>query len=77
MQLSREHVIKVLGDVDDAIITEVIGMGTTAEELAEAQAWIANDEALMNTGKPMVVGRVSRLAEILSSLEERDDPDQP
>jgi hypothetical protein len=73
--LSREQVIKALGDVDDAIITEVVGMGATAEELAEAQAWIANDEALINSGKPLVVGRISRLADILSSLEERDEPD--
>jgi hypothetical protein len=52
-------------------------MGVTAEELAEAQAWITNDEALINSGKPLVSGRVSRLVEIFTSMEDDDDPHQP
>ena len=29
---------------------QIIGTGATVEELAEAQAWIANDEPLLNAG---------------------------
>jgi hypothetical protein len=76
MSLSREQLIKALGDVEDAALADILAMGATAEELAEAQAWITNDEALINSGKPPVSGRVSRLAEILTSIEDDDDPHQ-
>jgi hypothetical protein len=48
----------VLGDVD---------------ELALAQAWLANDEALCQC-RLLPAGRVARLVEILETLE-RDDRD--
>jgi hypothetical protein len=51
-------------------------MEATAEELAQVQAWITNDEALINSGKPLADARVSRLVEILTSIEEQDDPDR-
>jgi hypothetical protein len=75
MPLTRDEIIKALGDVDDAVIAELIRMGATTEELAEAQAWIANDEALMNAGKPLASGRPARLAEIMGTLEEEKYPD--
>jgi hypothetical protein len=47
-------------------------MDATVEELAEANAWIANDEALMNLGQPLARGRVSRLVEIIATLKEAE-----
>jgi hypothetical protein len=76
MVLTREQLIKALGDVDDAALSEILAMRATAEELAEAQAWIINDEPLINSGKPLMSGRVSRLAELLTSIEHDDDPQQ-
>lgn len=70
MALSREQLVKALGNVEDAVVAEVLGMEATAEELAQAQARITNDEALINSGKPRAYGRVSRLVEILTSIEE-------
>jgi len=43
-RLTREDVIKAVGGVDDVTIAEIIGTGATADELAEAQAWIVNDD---------------------------------
>ena len=76
MALNREQLVRAVGNVDDAVVAEVLGMEATAEKLAQAQAWITNDEALMNSGKPLAGGRVSRLIEILASIEEQDDPDR-
>jgi hypothetical protein len=76
MALNREQLVRAVGNVDDAVVAEVLGMEATAEELAQAQAWITNDEALMNSGKPLAGGRVSRLIEIPASIEEQDDPDR-
>jgi hypothetical protein len=67
--LTRTDVIAALGPIDDLIVAEIIGMRATADELAEAQAWVGNDEPLMNSGKPLAQGRVARLVEILDNLQ--------
>ena len=73
--LTRDDVIKAVVEVDDVTIAEIIGTGATAEELAEAQAWIVNDEPLLNAGKPLASGRVRELIDILAELEPAEDDD--
>jgi hypothetical protein len=68
--LTRDEVVTILGPVDDGIITEVIATEATLKELVEAQAWIANDEAPMNEGRPLASGRVGRLVEILADQDD-------
>jgi hypothetical protein len=75
-RLARDDVIKAVGEVDDVTIAQIIGTGATAEELAEAQAWIVNDEPLMNAGKPLPSGRVGELVEILTELEPDEDDEK-
>ena len=72
-RLTRDDVTAAIGGVDDVTIAEIIGTGAMAEELAEAQAWIVNDEPLMNAGKPLPSGRVGQLVEILTELEPDED----
>jgi hypothetical protein len=74
--LTREDVIKAVGGADDVTIAEIIGTGATADELAEAQAWIVNDDALLNAGKPLPSGRVRELIDILAELEPNEDEDK-
>jgi hypothetical protein len=71
--LIRDDVIKAVGEVDDVTIAEIIGTGATAEELAEAQAWIANEDVLLDAGKPPPAGRVRELVEILAELETSEE----
>ena len=73
--LTPDDVTKAFGRIDDVTITEIIGTGATADELAEAQAWVVNDEPLMNAGKPLPGGRVRELIDILAELEPSDDID--
>jgi len=73
MRVTRDDITKAVGPVDDMTIAEIIGTGATVEELAEAQAWIANDEPLMNAGRPLATGRVRQLIDILAELEQRED----
>jgi hypothetical protein len=75
-RVTRDDVIKAVGGVDDMTITEIIGTGATAGELAEAQAWIVNDDPLLNAGKPLASGRVRRLIDILAELEPGEDDDK-
>ena len=75
MPLSREEIILALGEVDEVMIAQIIASGASTHELAEAQAWVSNDEPLLNSGKPLPRGRVGLLTDILSILEEeKADP---
>lgn len=70
--MTREDIVAVLGPVDDLVIA---AMGATAEELAEAGCWVANDEPLIGSGRPLASGRVGRLVELLAAAEEDDELD--
>ena len=72
-RITRDDVVKAVGPADDVTIAQIIGTAATVDELAEAQAWIANDEPLMNAGKPLPSGRVGELIEILTELEASED----
>jgi hypothetical protein len=72
-QITRDDVTRAIGGIDDVTIAEIIATGATAEELAEAEAWIANDEPLMNAGRPLATGRVRELIDILTELDPEDD----
>jgi hypothetical protein len=77
-RITRDDAIRAIGRANDAAIAEMIGTGATVEELAEAQAWLANDEPMLNSGRPLAHGRVRLLVDILSDLqaaeEEEDGP---
>lgn len=67
--LTRDAVLKAVGEVDDSIVAGLVGMGVTSEELAEARAWVDSDEALVNSGKPLPSGRVAQVVELLSTID--------
>lgn len=63
--LTKEGVQRVLGPVDNAFLAELAGTGASDRELAEAHAWVMNDEVLVNDFRPMPKGKVAELVEIL------------
>jgi hypothetical protein len=75
-RVTRDDVTKAVGRADDVTIAEIIGTGATVEELAEAQAWLVNDEPLLNDGRPLARGRVRELIDILAELEPSEDDDK-
>jgi hypothetical protein len=75
-RITKDDAIRAVGGADDVAIAEIIGTGATVDELAEAQAWIANDEPLMNAGKPLPSGRVGELVELLSELASDEDDEK-
>ncbi|MBV8568726.1 MAG: hypothetical protein JO273_25065 [Methylobacteriaceae bacterium] len=56
--------------LDDEIVAQIEASGASTEELAEATAWVTNDEALINAGRRLADGRTARLVEILAALDE-------
>jgi len=71
--LTRKDVTAMLGEFDDEVVAEIIATGATPEELAEAHAWLANDEPLMNAGRPLPSGRAARLVDILAAITEEEE----
>lgn len=63
--LTREGVQRVLGPVDNHFAAELVATGASEAELAEAHAWVTNDEALVNDFRPLPTGRVAELVDIL------------
>ena len=76
-RLSRDDVVKSVDRADDVTIAQIIGTGASIEELAEARAWLANDEPMINDLRPLAQGRVRELVDILSELEEDGDEEGP
>jgi hypothetical protein len=72
-ELTRNDVVAALGRVDDITLAEIIATGASRQELTEAVAWIANDEPLLNAGRPLASGRTGRLVEILASRQEDEE----
>lgn len=75
--LTRKDIAALFGDLDDVEVADIIATGATAEELAEAHAWLANDEPLLNAGRPLPGGRVARLVDILAAISEEEEADEP
>jgi hypothetical protein len=76
-RITRDDVIHAVGSVDDVTVAKIIATGATIEELAEAQAWMANDEPMLNSGRPLAQGRSRELVDILSNIvsEEEEEPE--
>jgi hypothetical protein len=70
--LTRKDVTEMFGELEDVVIAKVIATGATREELAEAHAWLANDEPLMNTGRSLPSGRAARLVDIIAAINEEE-----
>jgi hypothetical protein len=74
-RITKDDIVTAISGVDDTTVAEIIATGATTHELAEALAWMANDEPMMNTGRPLATGRVRALVDILSELEPDDEED--
>jgi hypothetical protein len=74
--LTQKDVITMVGEVDEVVIAKIIATGATTDELAEAHAWLANDEPLMNAGRPLPSGRVARLVDIIAAIKEEEEQEE-
>jgi hypothetical protein len=75
-RLTRDDITRSVSGADDITIARILGTGATVDEWTEAQAWITNDEPLMNAGKPLASGRVRQLLDILAEFEPAEEDDR-
>ncbi len=71
-KLTRDAAKALIGPANDLMLTRILDTGATPGELAEAVAWIENDEAILNEGRPIPTGWVGQLIEILTIKDEED-----
>jgi hypothetical protein len=69
MRLSSEDVRAVVGPIDETLLADILATGASAQELAEAWAWVSADEALVNEGRALPSGRVAQLIDLLEPDE--------
>jgi hypothetical protein len=72
-RVTKEDVRDAFKGLDDVTVSEIIATGATVSELAEAQAWLVNDEPLLNAGRPLATGRVRELIDILAEFDPNED----
>lgn len=75
-RLTRDEVRALTGRSSDGVVTEILNMGASRAELAEARVWLENDEAMLNEGRPIPSGRIARLVDLLQT-DEDDVPAVP
>jgi hypothetical protein len=68
--LTRDDIVGILKPAEDTVVVQILAMGATKEEFAEAYAWMQNDEALMNAGRSLPSGRVGEIVTILQAAED-------
>ena len=72
-RVTKEDVTDAFKGLDDVTVSEIIATGATVSELAEAKAWLVNDEPLLSAGRPLATGRVRELIDILAEFDPNED----
>ncbi|AVA25095.1 hypothetical protein ACXHXG_25825 [Rhizobium sp. LEGMi198b] len=70
MTMTAKEIVSVLGPVDETLMADISATGATLGELAEAWAWVNNDEALIGEGRTLPSGKVATLVDLLSADED-------
>ncbi len=65
----------IVGPVEDAVITAILDIGATREEVLEARAWLNSDDYLHRRLHHALTGRAAQVFEILEA--ELPEPDRP
>ena len=69
-----DEIRKIVGDIEDAIVTNIMRTGATESEVLEAFLWTTSDEELGNEVERLPHGTVGAVYEILKAQE--PDPDE-
>lgn len=65
----------IVGALEDNVITGIVAVGATPDEVREAQAWLTSDDYLHRELRHSLRGRAAEVFEILEA--ELPEPDQP
>jgi hypothetical protein len=71
MPAGSDDIRRILGDLDDAKVLDIVALRPTIQELEEASMWLAGDEDIFGAGQPLK-GAAGEIAAILTADEEEE-----
>ena len=73
MPASASEIRSTIGDIDDTVVTSILGTAATAAEVLQAAEWLRGDRDLEDEAGHEPHGAVRAVYEILAAVE----PDEP
>jgi hypothetical protein len=70
---TADEIRKIVGDVDDDVVSNIMSIGATESEVLEAFLWTTSDEELGNEVERLPHGAVGAVVEILEAQEPEPD----
>jgi len=64
-QLTHHDIVRLLGDMNDHSIVEILETGANMEQLEEAAAWLAGENDVMGDARLPLEGTAARVYDIL------------
>ena len=74
MAMTAQEITAIIGPADEQLLSEIMLTGATAEELAQAWAWVNSDDVLIDAGQPLPGGKIAELIDLLELID--DEPDR-
>ena len=70
----RDDLLRLLGDIDERKVLEILALRPTIAEVEQAGIWVSGDgDVLAKAGHPLT-GITAQIVEVLSSDEEEEPP---
>lgn len=74
MAMTARDITAIIGPADEQLLSEIMLTEATAEELAQAWAWVNSDDVLIDAGRPLPAGKVAELIDLLDDID--DEPER-
>ena len=73
VKLSKDEVVRLVGDVADETVIAIIATGASAEEIEAAVQWYASADDVMGKSGKSLTGPAAAVYDILAAEEAEDD----
>lgn len=74
VKLSKDDVVRLVGDVADETVIAIIATGATVDEIETAVQWYASADDVMGKSGRALSGRAAAVYDILVAEEAEDEP---
>lgn len=76
-RMGRDEVVRLVGDLEDAKVAEILAIAPTLEELEEAVAWAESESDVMGELEKSLSGASARVYEILMTRKDFGEDERP
>ncbi|MDH3701930.1 MAG: hypothetical protein OEU46_11490 [Alphaproteobacteria bacterium] len=76
-RMKHDDVVRLVGDLEDAKVAEILAIAPTLEELEEAVAWAEAESDVMGESGKSLSGAAARVYEILMTRKDFGEDERP